>query len=682
MTHFPQRVGNYRLERQIGKGGMSEVWLARHRSLEDRLVAVKLLLSQDTEWIARFAREANITSRLQHEYIVQIYDHGHQPPYYYTIMEHIVGGALRELLKARKPLPLDMTLHVFRCAGYALDYAHAHGVIHRDVSPGNILIEQSTNRVLLTDFGIARESGKVGVTTINKIMGTPGYLSPEHASSATAVTHLSDIYSLGVVLFEMLSGTLPWNHLPGMVDGNGGPFDPPLPLRSRGVEGLPSDVDRILQTMLALDPAKRYPTAQAAIDELDRVLARHTSPTQVVAANGNDKAKGRTGDPAASTPAAPPVAVLAPVEPPAVERVLGPDLLKGPLQEAARHASVLAQPQEIAALLDRWSDEGYFRRKLLGRQAAIHRIATTNCYFYTIQVLLETREPAKMVEEPDRKAAPVQLEKEADRWDIQLPPPKGFEDESGGSVRLPGSLRVVACTPCAGVGRTTCPRCHGQQRIAVPRDGGGGGAQGPGRVAGATAAAAPARAATTLAPCPECSGTGGLRCARCEGVGRLLQKKTVQWRRRVSSHMTNDDLPRVDEQWLQRNCKASEVYRERFQGGFRPEWRLIPALSDMIAEIEAELDGNTRATLSEVTISFIPVTEIVFDLGSPPQPPAAKGKAPPKVAPDAGLYRWHIYGFERRLPKDWRFLNWDRVFLTATTGGLTLLAVLLAILLM
>src|SRR5579859_74720 len=100
MSNLPQRIGNYKLERRLGKGGMSEVWLGRHRSLDNRQVAIKLLLSQDQEWIERFAREATITSRLRHEYIVQIYDHGHQPPsYYYTVMEYVSGGALRDALK-------------------------------------------------------------------------------------------------------------------------------------------------------------------------------------------------------------------------------------------------------------------------------------------------------------------------------------------------------------------------------------------------------------------------------------------------------------------------------------------------------------------------------------------------------------------------------------------------------
>src|SRR5205085_8904260 len=110
----------------------------------------------------------------------------------------------------------------------------------------------------------------------------------------------------------------------------------------------------------------------------------------------------------------------------------------------------------------------------------------------------------------------------------------------------------------------------------------------------------------------------------------------------------------------------SEVYREQQKGGFRAEWSVIPALAELVAEARGRADESTRVALSEVAISFIPVTEIVFDLGDAPAAPPAntKGKpAPSRPQPDAGLYRWHIYGFEKRLPKDWRFLNWDRILL-------------------
>src|SRR6187200_1208757 len=108
MTSVPQRVGNYRIEKPIGKGGTSQVVLARHGTLEDRLVAIKLLMSQDPEYIERFQREANIASRLRHPNIVQIYDHGYHAPFHYTVMEYVAGGALRAQFQAAKRLPLDV----------------------------------------------------------------------------------------------------------------------------------------------------------------------------------------------------------------------------------------------------------------------------------------------------------------------------------------------------------------------------------------------------------------------------------------------------------------------------------------------------------------------------------------------------------------------------------------------
>lgn len=678
MSNLPQRVGNYKIERAIGKGGTSQVLLGRHLTLEDRLVAVKLLLSQDNESIERFAREANIASRLRHENIVQIYDHGYQPPYYYTVMEYVPGGSLRGQLKEGRGLPLETALHVFRSAGIALDYSHAHGVIHRDVSPGNILLEQNTARVLLIDFGIARESGKSGLTTVGNVMGTPGYLSPEHASSATAVTHLSDIFGLGVVLFEMLTGTLPWNHYPGMPpDSNGGAFSAPMSLRQRGVE-LPQDVDRIIRTMLAFDPAKRYPNAQAAIEELERVLHRHTSTTQIIlpGQDGNKKEPGK------NERLAIPLSVPATVaEPHPVERVLAIDLLKGPLQEARRRADTLSDPLEIAALLNQWSSEGPFRRRLLGRLATLRRVTSTNIYFYTLRVLYETRSPAVDVEEPDRKAiSPPELEKSVDRWEVKLPAANEFKDAGGGTVRLPGSLAVVLCSNCGGIGKTICPRCEGRQRIMVtPEEQGEGQDAAPGKrpaprppnnqanslAPTAVATLQPPMAGPTLVPCPDCNGSGGLRCKPCDGVGRMIQHKVTTWSRKATELKHQDDLPQVEEAWLRQNCQEREVYREQKSGGLRPEWQAIPQLAETLAKAQAPLNPDTRVALSELVVTFIPVTEIVFDLGEArapaPQPNQnGKQKKPAKPA-DAGLYSWYIYGFENRLPKDWRFLNWDRV---------------------
>lgn len=724
MTNHPERCGNYVLDRPLGKGGTSQVWLARHYLLRDRLVAVKLLLTQDPEWIERFSREAEIIWRLRHPQIVQVYDHGQAMPYYYTLMEYVQGGALRDRLRPGRPLPVEQALHVFRGVASALDYAHSQGVIHRDVSPGNILIEDRTGRVLLTDFGIARESSKVALTTMNKMMGTPGYLSPEHSHSATAVTSLSDVYGLGVVLYEMLSGALPWNYNPGIPDESGGPFAAPMPLRSRNITGLPPDVDRVLQTMLAIEPAKRYPTALAAVDDLDRVMKRHNSTTQIYPSDAVPQGSDAKA-------LAPRTVEVATVEPHAVEQVLNRDLIKGPLQEARLLTTYLSDQRHLSTLLDRWSEAHWYRRPLLGRLANIHKLTSSHLYFYRLRVLAETRQPAKTVSEPDYKATePPKLVKALDRWDVKLDAPRDLNDEGRGTLRLPGSVRVSTCTTCAGVGRTRCPHCEGRARIPAPNlaaptgtavrrapAGTTGGTPTTGQPIGEQTGATQRPAAPTgrrrrdsmqtdleqllntpvapavgaaqearLIPCPHCNGSGGVKCTTCDSIGRLLEYKQMYWERNSLVFEEQDALPRADRERVQRLCRPKTIYREQQTGGFRPEWQHVPALAALIRQAEGRMDQDTRVALCEVQIDFVPISEILFDLGKLPPPPplptpGKKGqpaKAVPVKAAETGLYRWRIYGFEQLLLDDRRFLHWERITAISGVGvALILLALLI-----
>lgn len=357
----PAQIGNYTLEREIGSGASSEVWLGRHAHLQDHVVAVKVCMSQDRETTRRFQREAAIAARLHHPSVAQLFDYGYSPPFFYTIMEYVEGGSLRAILERRHRLPLQEALAVFRQVASALDYAHGLGVVHRDVSPGNILLHQASGRALLTDFGIARD-GSAPITVTQSIMGTPGYLSPEHARSATSVTHLSDLFSLGIVLYQMLSGELPWEEPPGLPEAP--PFGPIIPLRERGVEGLPSDIDRVLRTMLAIDPAGRFPSASVAVEELDRICKRHEMATQIVVGRGR-------------TPALPEPVQLQTggVEPNPVETVLAADLVRGPIDRAHRRAAELGAP---AALGCRYSLLYLFLIGQSRRQNVGHRKSETH----------------------------------------------------------------------------------------------------------------------------------------------------------------------------------------------------------------------------------------------------------------------------------------------------------------
>ncbi len=678
MNNIPGRIGNYRTERALGKGGSSQVVLGRHVTLTERQVAIKLLLSQDDESVERFLREASIASRLHHPNIVQLYDQGYQQPYHYAVLEYIEGSSLAAQIASAGKLPIERALHVFRHVAEALDYSHSYNIVHRDVAPGNILLEKSTGRAVLIDFGIAQDAANKSVTTIGSVMGTPGYLSPEHSQSATAVTPLSDIFCLGVVLFEMLTGKRPWDHNPGAgPNQGGGAFTPPMLLRERGVE-LPADVDRIIRTILATDPAKRYPTALAAYDDLAAVLERHNSATVIVPAPKKQgtlskaiAASGRKQSPAPRS--------LMPQD--AIERYLGQDLLKAPVLQSRQRAEQLSDPLEIAALLDRWSAGKKLRIRSLGRQAVLRQVTSMNAYTYKLTVLYETRSPPQLIEEPDQNTRELPQEKALDRWNIDLGEPDAFKNEPQKNIRLPGSTRVVICSNCAGLGKTLCPGCEGRGRVM--RD--------------AVVAAQPGEQDTyhkpntepekptpqstkpTLVPCPDCKGSGGLLCEQCKGVGRMLQQTITVWSRSVAQFDAQDDLPNVDDAWLHRSCAAQDIYREQQRGSLRAEWQQVPQLTDILKQAQARTNGDTRIALSELHISFIPITEVVFDLGDIRQTVDANGQqlASKKNKGKTGKYTWYIYGFENMMPGDWSLLNWDRVaFLIASSLALVLLILL------
>jgi eukaryotic-like serine/threonine-protein kinase len=205
-------AGRYQLESRLGVGGMSTVHLAFDQRLE-RYVAIKLLaehLADDPTFISRFRREALSAARLVHPNIVQVLDFGfdeHQHQHF-IVMEHVRGHSCAELLRDRGHLDIDPAVDIITQACRGLDYAHRHGVVHRDVKPGNLLVSDA-GVVKLADFGIARATDQSSITQVGSVLGTAAYLAPEQARGEEA-TPKADIYSLGVVSYQLLSGRLPY----------------------------------------------------------------------------------------------------------------------------------------------------------------------------------------------------------------------------------------------------------------------------------------------------------------------------------------------------------------------------------------------------------------------------------------------------------------------------------------
>ena len=259
----------YEILRKLGTGGMAEVYLAHDRHL-DRDVALKVLLSkyaEDEQFIERFRREASAAASLNHPNIVQIYDRGEGEGTYYIAMEYLDGRPLKEIIVRFAPLRTDHVVSISSQILEALRFAHRKDVIHRDIKPQNIMVDDE-GRVKVTDFGIAR-AGASSMTETGSILGTAHYLSPEQAQGGQ-VEAGSDLYSLGIVMYEMVTGTLPFTGDNPVAIAMQHVHEPPVPLRSL-VPTIPENLENVIMRALAKDPAQRYLTAQAFLDDLKLV---------------------------------------------------------------------------------------------------------------------------------------------------------------------------------------------------------------------------------------------------------------------------------------------------------------------------------------------------------------------------------------------------------------------------
>src|SRR5215216_4826492 len=255
--------GRYRLDRRLGAGGMSTVFLARDTVLE-RPVAIKLLaehLADDEAFVARFRREALAAARLQHPNVVQVFDSGQDPESrrHYIVMEYVDGPSCADLLRDRKRLEVDETVQIVRDACHGLDYAHRAGVIHRDVKPGNLLIAEEMRTTKLADFGIAKAAEQTRITQVGSVLGTAAYLSPEQARGDEAGP-ASDTYSLGVCAYQFLTGRLPHEYASLTELALKQQQDLVEPIREFRPEA-PAELDEAIRLCLERDPGSRYRSA-------------------------------------------------------------------------------------------------------------------------------------------------------------------------------------------------------------------------------------------------------------------------------------------------------------------------------------------------------------------------------------------------------------------------------------
>ncbi|APZ92972.1 serine/threonine protein kinase [Fuerstiella marisgermanici] len=267
------RLGHYEIIRRIGHGGMGDVYLGYEADL-DRHVAIKVLpqeFSREADFVARFRQEAAAAARLSHPNIVQIFFAGEAAGYLYFAMQHVDGESLSEVLERHGSLPIEQSVTVMRQVLSGLAHAHQHGMVHRDIKPANLLIDHSLQRALLADFGLVKFfTGNHAHTATGTVMGTAEYMSPEQGRGH-AVDGRSDLYSLGIVVYRMLSGRLPFSadETSALIFQH--VYETPLSL-TEALPQLPLALSQIVDRLMSKNPDDRYANAESVLEDLQNLV--------------------------------------------------------------------------------------------------------------------------------------------------------------------------------------------------------------------------------------------------------------------------------------------------------------------------------------------------------------------------------------------------------------------------
>lgn len=552
---------NYRLTERVGQAELATVYRATHLTL-DRPVEVHIL--RRTDWISssRFQLAAKLAAHLSHPNILPVVDAGHDERYGdYMVTPRLETRPLHDLLK-QGPLDALTAIKVFSQIGAALDYLHAQGVVHRDVQPANILLTPQGN-AYLTNFSLAAAPDTPDLSSIEEADYLTPYSAPEQSLVSGEPAAAQDIYSLGAVLYHMLLGVEPPP-----------PGAEPRSLAER--DSTLAEADRVVQRLLAAQPAQRFAGAAQAVVALRQALRRQLDQST------DDMEESRWE------------ATAEWLENP-LETVAGALLDHEFVARARARADNLHRTGVIRKLLDRWSQQGWLRRPLLGQLIQPSQIVSYDVYLYELRAHYETRTPPQTRQVVPEGGAVTPAVRELDLWEAPVPERAPFVDAAPEPIVMPGSRKMVPCAECGGAANIACKQCRGTGHVE--------------RIRKIKEPDGSVRNEPLKESCPICRGYGKQTCARCEGAGQMLEEKFFTWSRQGKKYLNEDDLTGLHQ--LTIHTQAQAVFDSRIDP-YQASWYQVAPLKELLDQAINGGGPNSRLITADLTIKGVPITEVDY----------------------------------------------------------------------
>ncbi len=595
---------NYRLHERIGQEELATVYAATHLTL-DRPVEVHIL--RRTDWVSasRFQLAAKLAARLSHPNLLPVIDAGHDEHYGdYLVTPTLQARPLNEVLQ-EEPLEPLLALRVCTQVAAALDYLHQQQIVHRDVQPENILLT-SEGIAYLTNLGLAAGPDTPDLSSVDEADYLTHYSAPEQRLDQGEAVPALDIYSLGAVLYHMLSGNLP--PVP----------EPAMRVPSLAEVGL-AEVDEVIRQMMAYQPEMRPASAGAAATAL-----RHALRDQID--QSTDDMQESRWEPVAEWLENPLETVLSTVLEPDEGRQRFEDYM---LKSRAR-ADALHRADTIRRILNRWSRKGFFRRPALGRVLQLEQIVSYNVYFYGMRTLYETRSAPRPRQRPQEDADRRSTLAPPPVWEASVPESGPFADVPEQELVLPNSTQVFTCSTCEGTAKVTCRACSGSGMVDRTRK-----VRNPD---GTTSQE------VLSEKCPTCHGYGKETCASCTGLGNLVEEAVFVGSRRARLWQNTDEIEDLPRMVLRKHTRpVCETPIDPYRG----IWHSVAPLDELLRSAVKDVqDDNTRIIAADLSIEGVPVTEIDYKLDENGKP-----------------QRLYLVGADSEIVGDWSLLNPERIAL-------------------